>query len=68
MLFIQTAEDTLFHKPDPKVFNHCLRLAKLIGLNKKDIIYIGDSSKDKIAANKAGIDFLLAKKGILKYE
>ena len=54
---IQTAEDTNVHKPDPKVFDPLLQILKEKGVNKNEIVYIGDSVRDYLAARDAGIDF-----------
>lgn len=52
-------------KPDPDVINYFL---KKYGLNKKDVIYIGDSVVDVDCANAAGINCCLVTWGYGKYD
>lgn len=56
--FIQTADNTKHHKPDPKVFDNCLEILKEKNILKKEIIYIGDKPDDYYAASGAGIKFM----------
>jgi len=56
--YIQTAEDTEFHKPDPRVFNP----AKIF-LGRKSValaqtLYVGDGLLDAQAASGAGLQFV----------
>ncbi|MDD8048353.1 MAG: HAD family hydrolase [Thomasclavelia sp.] len=55
-------EDTSKHKPDPEPLNLCL---KKLGLDKSEVIYIGDARSDKEASSNANIDFGLALWGTL---
>jgi HAD superfamily hydrolase (TIGR01549 family) len=55
---IQTAEDTSFHKPDPRVFDPILTKLKAEAIEKEDVLYIGDGIRDYQAAKDAGISFL----------
>lgn len=59
------ADDTTKHKPDPEPLLLCL---EKLGLNKDDVIYIGDSYSDYQAATNAGIDFGYAKWGSVMKE
>lgn len=56
--FIQTAEDTFYHKPDPKVFDPSLEKLSPRGIKRSEILYIGDSYKDYLAASDAGLHFI----------
>lgn len=58
LTFIQTAEDTFYHKPNPKVFDPSIE--RLSGLNivRNQILYVGDSLMDFNAANNAGLNFV----------
>ncbi len=56
--YIQTSEDTGVHKPDPKVFVPILQRLKAINIDQNDVIYIGDSTRDWLAARDAGIKFI----------
>lgn len=48
------AEDTQEHKPHPAPLNECL---KRLHLQNNEVIYIGDSYSDYLAASLAHIDF-----------
>ena len=54
------ADDTKKHKPDPEPILLCL---EKLGLDKKDVIYIGDALSDYQVCINAGIDFAYAKWG-----
>ncbi|MEM1135882.1 MAG: HAD-IA family hydrolase [Bacteroidota bacterium] len=58
MLFIQTAEDTIFHKPDHRVFKPALEKLKSEQIDTAEIIYVGDSLKDYHAAKSANMHFV----------
>lgn len=51
-----TYEDTERHKPDPEPL---LLAAERLGINPKEIVYIGDAEIDKTAAKAAGMKFIL---------
>lgn len=53
-------DDTSKHKPDPEPLLLCI---ERLGLNKEDVIYIGDAYSDLLASRNAGIDFAVAKWG-----
>lgn len=55
---ILTAEDTQFHKPDPRVFDKVIELCVSRSIEKNDMMYIGDSLMDYQAAHDAGIPFI----------
>jgi HAD superfamily hydrolase (TIGR01549 family) len=55
---LQTSEDTDVHKPDPAVFEPALAKLATLGIERAEILYVGDSVNDFKAANGAGIDFL----------
>lgn len=56
LFYIQTAEDTKVHKPDPEVFDPILE--KLSGLDRNMVLYVGDAMRDYQAAEGAGLRFL----------
>lgn len=58
--FINAAEDSKYNKPDPRVFSKPIKKLKL---NPKEILYIGDSIFDYIAAKKAGLKFIAVTTG-----
>jgi len=56
--YIQASEDSEYHKPDAKVFDPLKIFLNSKGIKYSEVIYIGDSLDDYIAAKNAGIDFL----------
>ena len=56
--FIQTAEDTFYHKPDPKVFDPSIEKLSPKGIKRSEILYVGDSFTDYFAATDAGLHFI----------
>ncbi|HVT01393.1 MAG TPA: HAD-IA family hydrolase [Patescibacteria group bacterium] len=54
---IQTEEDNIVHKPDPRVFDFTLNELTKKGVKKNEVIYIGDTVSDFMAASGAGIKF-----------
>ncbi len=65
---IQTADDTEFHKPNPKVFEHVFSILEKEGIKKNEITYVGDSMMDFEAASQAGINFIGITTGIYSKE
>jgi HAD superfamily hydrolase (TIGR01549 family) len=63
--YIQTADDTDVHKPDPAVFNPLLDWAREHGIRKDEILYIGDGLHDMTAAQSAGLNFLGVASGLV---
>ncbi|HYD35714.1 MAG TPA: HAD hydrolase-like protein [Vitreimonas sp.] len=57
-LYIQTAEDTAVHKPDPTVFQPLIRTFTGHGIGVNEMLYIGDTLFDWEAATKAGLHFI----------
>ena len=56
--FIQTAEDTFYHKPDPRVFDPSIDKLSVHGIRRHEILYVGDSFHDYVAAADAGLSFI----------
>lgn len=54
------ADDTIFHKPNPEPLLKCL---SVLNLKSEDVLYIGDTYSDFLAAKNASIDFGYAKWG-----
>lgn len=52
------AEDTDKHKPDPEPLLKC---CNLVGLEPKEVCYVGDAYSDYLASKTACIDFYYAK-------
>lgn len=55
---IQTAEDTAYHKPDPRVFDPAITSCSKRGIKRSDMLYVGDNLIDYHAAVDAGIGFV----------
>lgn len=55
--YIQGIEDSLFHKPDSRVFSIALNITKQRGIDRKEVVYIGDMPLDFKATVGAGIQF-----------
>ncbi|MBN1332064.1 HAD-IA family hydrolase [Candidatus Dojkabacteria bacterium] len=55
--FIQGAEHTDFHKPDPKVFLPSIEKLAELNIKPEEVLYVGDSVRDYQAASGAGFDF-----------
>jgi phosphoglycolate phosphatase len=53
--FMLSADDTKYHKPDPRVFNGVLRLLRI---DKEEVLYVGDTLVDCVAARFAGFNFV----------
>lgn len=56
LLCVQGADQTVHHKPDPRVFDGVLAQLEELGID--DITYVGDSWFDSEAAAGAGIKFI----------
>ena len=55
---IQAADETEFHKPDPRVFDPTLEALHDIGIEVGKAVYVGDALWDYVAARDAGMDFI----------
>ena len=55
---VQTAEDTPFHKPDPRVFEPAVDSLGRLGVARSEVTYVGDSLADFAAASGAGLAFV----------
>ncbi len=61
--FMFSADDTKYHKPDPRVFNQSIRQLRL---EKEEILYVGDTIIDCVAAKFAGLQFVAVLTGHYK--
>lgn len=66
--FIQGAEKTLVHKPDPGVFIPMFDHLAKEGIEKAAIVYVGDAIHDYHAARDAGIEFIAVTTGVVPKE
>ena len=56
--YFQTSDATMFHKPDPRVFEPTLQWLNDIRVEAADTLFIGDTLNDYWAARGAGFMFL----------
>ena len=56
--YIQTQENTEYHKPDPRVFAPAVRWLGARGVASSQVLYVGDSPNDMLAAKGAGFCFV----------
>ncbi len=59
--FIFSSDDVKFYKPDPRVFSKAIKKLKF---KKNEILYVGDSIYDCIAAKKAKLNFIAVLTGV----
>ncbi len=63
--YTQTAEDTLFHKPDHRVFDPALDWIKGLQFSPAEVLYVGDGLHDMHAALGAGFSFMGVETGLV---
>ncbi len=63
--YLQTEDDTIFHKPDPRVFDPAVKWLIEQDISPSEVIYIGDHSRDLTAAKGAGFDFVGIASGVV---
>ncbi len=63
--YIQTEDDTIFHKPDPRVFEPTLQWLAKHRIRPSEVVYVGDHLKDLIAAKGAGLHFIGVSTGVI---
>lgn len=68
--YIQTYENTQEHKPHPEVFSPILRELKNHGIEKNELLYVGNAVIDFEAANSAGLKFcaILSEENVEEFE
>jgi HAD superfamily hydrolase (TIGR01662 family) len=62
--FMHSAEDTKFHKPNPRVFDKAIKNFK--NLKRNEILYVGDTLLDYKAAKGAKFEFVAVLTGYYK--
>jgi phosphoglycolate phosphatase-like HAD superfamily hydrolase len=62
--YIQTEEETAFHKPDKRVFDPLLNWLNVRGIMPQEVLYVGDSLRDMTAAVGAGFMFIGVETGM----
>lgn len=66
--YLQTADDTDFHKPDPRVFTPTIAWLKKKGIQPHEVVYIADGLHDMQAAIGAGFHFIGVETGFVTRE
>jgi len=61
---LQGSEATEYHKPDPRVFDPALKRLADLGIDRSEIVYVGDDVRDYYAARDAGIGFIGVTQGL----
>jgi HAD superfamily hydrolase (TIGR01549 family) len=60
---LQGADETEFHKPDPRVFDTVLETLEELGISREETMYVGDALTDWYAARDAGLQFIAVTTG-----
>jgi phosphoglycolate phosphatase len=63
--YTQTAEESDFHKPDPRVFIPTSEWLYSNGIRPHEVLYVGDGLHDEAAAHGAGYNFLGVETGLI---
>lgn len=63
--YTQTADDTPYHKPDPRVFGPAISWLIEQNIEPSEVMYIGDGLHDMKAAVDAGFNFLGVQTGLV---
>jgi phosphoglycolate phosphatase-like HAD superfamily hydrolase len=66
--YTQTADDTPFHKPDPRVFEPALAWLTEHNVTPESVLYVGDGLHDLKAALGAGFNFIGVETGLVTAE
>ena len=64
---LQTSDDTLMHKPDPRVFEPMMKALRDAGV-EGEVLYVGDALTDYYAARDAGLHFVGVTTGLITSE
>lgn len=56
--FIQSADDTDVHKPDPKAFTPTFNKLNAFNIKPNETVYVGDAISDFVAAKAANMEFI----------
>ena len=66
--YTQTADDTSYHKPDPRVFEPAIAWLEAKGIRPDEVAYVGDGLHDMKAAVGAGFSFVGVETGLVTVE
>lgn len=68
LAYTQTADDTQYHKPNPKVFDRARVWLSKREIQPERVLYVGDSLRDMRAAVGAGFNFVGVETGLVAAE
>lgn len=60
---ITAKHDTPYHKPNPRVFESTLKKFEVLGVDRSECLFIGDTPSDIVAGEKAGLKTLVVQTG-----
>lgn len=63
--FAQTADETPYHKPDPRVFEPVLGWLKSHNVRIDEVLFVGDGLTDLLAARGVGFAFMGVETGLM---
>lgn len=63
--YTQTADDSIYHKPDPRVFEPALQWLSDQNILPREVLYIADGLHDMKAAIGAGFNFIGVETGLV---
>ena len=66
--FIQTEDDTSFHKPDPRVLEPVLTWLAKQQIKPCEVLCIGDDFNDQIVAEQSGFEFIGVATGLVSIQ
>lgn len=66
--YTQTEEDSMYHKPDPRVFDQVIEWLSSHGIEPHEVVYVGDNYVDMQAAQAAGFEFIGAATGLVSVD
>lgn len=66
--YLQTEDDTIFHKPDPRVFDPAVKWLAQQNIEPSEVVYIGDHLRDLNAARGAGFRFIGISNGVVSVD
>jgi phosphoglycolate phosphatase len=66
--FIQTEDETIFHKPDPRVFEPVLKWIAEQQIQPHEVLCVGDQLTDMHIAKEVGFEFIGVGTGLISVE
>ena len=66
--YMQNSDETIFHKPDKRVFDPAIMWLETQNIRPNEVLYVGDGLRDMTAALGAGFDFIGVETGLTNGE